>query len=323
MSRPYSFINERTQTWFAVKASLSLGRRAADKFDVLNAHIRNGVVVAGEVVIVGDDSTHSCTTEEAALMKLASAAHQDLAINNAGDDFIIANHELITRMLGHASIGMGVAVDAWRLNLKEIKETLDSIDALHKEHMASGTLIERNVFYTKRRQLFDRLDKLLKGFLSLGAGLRITGSIRKMLGISTKSYLHTGEIKNYAEKVGGVARAANFIKKGVYVGIALDTVSTAVEISAACSNGREDECTKAKYVEGGTLAGGLLGAAGASAISTYAAPALCLALLGATTGPGALACLVIAGGAMGLGGGMVGEAGGEEAGRVLYRVMEQ
>jgi hypothetical protein len=36
MSRSYSFINEQMQTYFSIKAKLPLGRRAAEKFDVLN-----------------------------------------------------------------------------------------------------------------------------------------------------------------------------------------------------------------------------------------------------------------------------------------------
>lgn len=183
MSRPYSFINDQMQTYFSIKAKLPLGRRAADKFDVLNAHIRNSTVAAGEIVIVPDDSSSACTSEEAELMRLATMTHQGLIDNDpGGDDFIVANHELITRLLGNTSIGIGMAADAWEKHLEQIKTTLDSIDALHKQHMASGTLIERNLFYTKRRQLFDKLEKLLKGFLSLGAGLRNTGSIRRMLG---------------------------------------------------------------------------------------------------------------------------------------------
>lgn len=324
MSRPYSFINERMQTYFAIKASLPLGRRAAEKFDLLNAHIRNSTVAAGEIVIIGDDSTSACTAEEAELMRLAAMTHQGLIDNDAGgDDFIVANHELITRMLGNTSIGIGMAAEAWERKLKQIKETLDSIDALHKQHMASGTLIERNLFYTQRRQLFAQLDKLLKGFLSLGSGLRNTGSIRRMLGISTKSYLHTGEIRHYAEKTSGVARAAKYIKRGSYVGIVLDTASTAVDIRTACSTGREEDCTKAKYVEGGKLAGSIGGAAVAGAFATASTGALCVTILGITTGPGALACGVITTAFMGWLGGKMGGALGEGSGEFLYKVTGQ
>mgnify|MGYP000129377774 FL=1 len=319
MSRPYSFINEQMQTYFSIKGKLPLGRRAAQKFDVLNAHIRNSTVAAGEIVLVPDDSTAACTAEEAELMRLATMTHQGLIDNDAGgDDFIVANHELLTQLLGNTSIGIGIAANAWEKHLEQIKTTLDSIDALHKQHMASGTMIERNLFYTKRRQLFDKLEKLLKSFLSLGAGMRNSGSIRRMLGISTKSYLQTGEIRHYAEKSSGVARAAKLIKRGAYVGIVLDTASTAVDIRTACSTGREEECTKAKYVEGSKLAGNLGGAALAAGWST----ALCVAVLGSTTGPGALACGVLAGGTLGWAGGKLGGLGGEYFGDFLYRVVE-
>ena len=319
MSRPYSFINERMQTYFAIKASLPLGRRAAEKFDVLNAHIRNSTVAAGEIVIVGDDSTSACTAEEAELMRLATMTHLGLIDNDAGgDDFIVANHELITRLLGNTSISIGIAANAWEKHLEQIKTTLDSIDALHKQHMASGTMIERNMFYTKRRQLFDKLEKLLKSFLSLGAGLRNTGSIRRMLGISTKSYLHTGEIRHYAEKSSGVAKAAKLIKRGAYVGIVLDTASTAVDIKTACSTGREDECTKAKYVEGSKLVGNLGGAAAGAGVATV----ICVTALGLTTGPGAFACGVITAGVLGWLGGEIGGKGGEMTGELLYEVSQ-
>ena len=108
-----------------------------------------------------------------------------------------------------------------------------------------------------------------------------------------KSSLLHGEIRNYVEKFEGVARASKLIKKGVYVGIVLDTASTAIEIRTACSTGRE-ECTKAKYVEGGKLVGsvGVAAAAGTAAAST--ATAVCVAVLGSATGPGTLACMVVA-----------------------------
>lgn len=323
MSQPFSFVNERMQTYHAIKASLPLGRRLAEKFDVLNAHIRNNVVVAGELVIIGDDSTAACTAEEAELMRLAAVTHQTLVDNDVGgDDFIVANHEFLTRLISTTTIGVDMALDGWEKHLDQVKKTLESIDVLHKQYLASGTVIERNLFYTKRRQLFDQLDRLLKGFLKFGTGLRNTGSIKQMLGISTKSYLHTGEIRNYAEKLDGVARASRLIKKGTYVGIVLDTASTAIEIKTACSKGREEECTKAKYVEGGKLVGSMSGAALLGSVSTVAATLLCVTVLGLTTGPGALACGVITGAAMGWAGGEAGSWAGENIGDYLYEAIE-
>jgi hypothetical protein len=82
-----------------------------------------------------------------------------------------------------------------------------------------------------------------------------------MLGISSKSYWHHGEIRGYEETVKRVAKASEMLKKGTYIGIALDVGVTALEITEACSTGREQECTRAKFVEGGKLAFGVGGAA--------------------------------------------------------------
>lgn len=45
MPQPYAFINERQQTSVELKARLRLGKHAQAKFDVLNSHIRNVVVL--------------------------------------------------------------------------------------------------------------------------------------------------------------------------------------------------------------------------------------------------------------------------------------
>lgn len=85
---------------------------------------------------------------------------------------------------------------------------------------------------------------------------------------------------------------------------------------------REEECTKAKYVEGGKLVGsaGVAAAAGTAAAST--ATALCVAVLGSATGPGALACMVVAAAVVGWGAGEIGGYGGELIGTGLYEVSQ-
>lgn len=61
MSQPYAFINDQQQTSVELKAKLRLGKHAEAKFDALNAHIRNVVVLPGQLVIIGDDTTAACT----------------------------------------------------------------------------------------------------------------------------------------------------------------------------------------------------------------------------------------------------------------------
>ena len=103
---------------------------------------------------------------------------------------------------------------------------------------------------------------------------------------------------------------------GTPLGIALSTTATALEIKEACSTGREEQCTKAKYVEVGKLGTGVAGGLAGGLAGT----ALCVAVLGASTGPGALACLLISAGIGGATGGYFGGMIGEEAGELLYEL---
>ncbi|WP_238539303.1 hypothetical protein [Pseudomonas sp. GM55] len=145
-----------------------------------------------------------------------------------------------------------------------------------------------------------------------------------MLGISTKSYMSTGEIAGYAQKVSGVARAAKLIKRGAYIGVALDVASAGLSIRQACALGREDECTKAKYVEGSSLAGSLVGGGVIGGFAGQAAIVGCMLVLGiASGGSGAIACGVVGGAVGGIEGGLLGEMVGERVGEFLYETIEK
>ena len=62
MSEPRAVLNDTTQTYASIKETWASGKHAGAKFDSLNAHILNRVVIAGELIILGDDSTPSCRT---------------------------------------------------------------------------------------------------------------------------------------------------------------------------------------------------------------------------------------------------------------------
>ena len=315
MSRPYVFLNQSVQCSTRLMASLSLGVNARAKFDVLNLHIRNVMVFPGQIIIIGDDSTPSCTAEEAQLMNMARQVNQAIYRNSVGSDgFIVQNYDLLQSVLGNTSLGIGSATGAWGKHLDGVTATLEDIEALHKHSLRNGGTAGHQGFLTQRQQLFQRLDQQLKGFAQHGTGMRGGGSIKKMLGISTKSHLHSGEIKHYANTLDHVAKTAGYMKRGTPIGIALDTTVSALEIKEACSTGREEMCTKAKYVEGSKWVGGAVGGAAGGGIGTF----LCVAVLGATTGPGALGCMVLAGAAGGFAFGAVGSQSGEWIGNRLY-----
>lgn len=317
---PATFINPRMQPYSYLKSTLQLGKNSMSKFDVLNVHVVNAVVLPGELIIVGDNSTPSCTAEEAFYMKKAFEVHLALMTNGVqGDGFLIENHTLITEALGYSSIGVGSVSGAWSKHLDGIKQTLEEIETAHRDYLRSGTTQARSDFYAKRKVLFERLDGQLKHFARYGSGLRNQGSIKNMLGISTKSYLHSGVISGYADTINGVAKASSLMKKGAYLGVGLSVAGAGTSIYTACTTGRETECRKAKYVEGGKLSGNIIGGTFGGAVGGGAATIGCVAVLGfATGGAGALACAVIGGALGGWGGGEIGGIAGEQIGDIVY-----
>lgn len=240
MSEARAFLNLKLQNYHRLKSDLALTGYSLEKFDVLNSHIANTVVRSGELIIIGDPTTASCTSQEAWMMRQATIAHMGLMRNGQGvDNFSLDNFETLKSLIAHASVGAGVVSEGWSKHLKAIEATLMDIEKLHQQHLGSGAMAARDQFYAKRAVLFMKLDEQLNKLAAYGSGIRNKGSIKRTLGISTKSYLHTGEIAGYANKVSGVATAANLIKKGTYVGIALDVAATGLEIHKACTLGRE------------------------------------------------------------------------------------
>lgn len=325
MAQPLAFINAQSQTYASLKAQLGLNGIANSKFDALNSHISNSVVLAGELVIIGDVSTPLSTSEEAYLMARARDIHIGLLTNQVdADDFFLDNFELLQGMLAHGAIGAGAVSDGWSKHLAAIKTTLEEIEQAHKDYVRSGSIAARDRFYSERALLFSKLENQLGSVASYGSGLRYQGSIKRMLGISTKRYMSTGEIAGYAQKVSGVAKAAKLIKRGVYIGVALDVASAGLDIRQACALGREDECTRAKYVNGGSLAGGLGGSAVGGSFGSMVGSAGCYFALGIVTGgPGALTCVVIGGAVGGWVAGKQGQIGGEMIGEFLYNMVKK
>ncbi|WP_367604002.1 hypothetical protein AB1N69_24275 [Pseudomonas asiatica] len=324
MSEARSFINPQAQSYESLKASTPMSANQRAKFDVLNAHIVNSVVVGGELVIVGDPSTPSCTSHEAYLMAEAAGIHHQLEINGAGvDDFFLDNYEMLKGLLSHTSMGAGVVSDGWSRYLDANKRTLEEIEILHREYLKNGTLKARDEFYAKRMALFMKLEGQLNNMAAYGSGLQNKGSVKRALEISTKSYLHTGEIAGYAEKIAGVSKAASLIKKGTYIGLGLDVASTGLSIHHACTFGRSEDCRKAKYVEGVSLVGSTGGSIAGGSIGGFLGGTGCVLFLGVTTGgPGALACTVIGGAVGGAAGGSVVGDIGEMFGELLYEVTQ-
>lgn len=312
MSKPYVFINDRIQTYFTLKARVG----GSAKFDVLNAHIRNVVVMPGQLVIVSDGSMGSLTAEETELMALARNVHRQ---GRGSGSELIKNYDLMQNMLSYGSVGVGAATGSWSKHLNGVQKTLEEIERLYKLSLSRGTPIARQEFINQRRVLFAKLDVQLEGVARWGTGLTKKGPLKKMLGLSTKSYLRTGEIQGYVARVAKVAKVGKLLKHGTAVGIGLNVASTALEIKEACSTGREEVCRRAYYVEGSKLVGGVAFGFIGGEVGAVAGPVLCMAVFGVPTlGLAALGCGIIAGGALAYGGGALGEIAGKSFGEMVY-----
>ena len=322
MTQARSYINPQAQSYGALKADTPMNANQRAKFDVLNAHIANTVVFPGELIIVGDPSTPSCTAHEAFLMGKALGIHLDIELNGGGiDGFLLENFELLQSLLARVSIGAGTASDAWSKHLEAIRKTLGEIEQLHRDYLHQGTLKARDEFYVKRTTVFLKLEAQLESMAAYGAGLRNRGKIKHALNISTKRFVRSAEIKGYAEKISGVAKAASWVKKGTYLGVALDVASTELSIRNACVLGREEDCRKAKYVDRSSLVAGLgLGGIGGH-VGGVLGPIACVALGIPTGGAATFTCVVLGGAAGGIVGGEFGDMLGESVGEILYEAV--
>jgi hypothetical protein len=313
-NKPYVFINDQVQHYPTIKAQVGGGA----KFDQLNRHLYNTLVMPGQLMVVGDESTSRVLPEEAEMMRLAYGTHQSLFQHQADKD-IVENYDLLQKMLGYSSLGIGASTGSWEKHLKGVEGTLKDIEQLYQLALKRGTPIARQEFINQRRVHFAKLATQLKGIAHWGTGMRNNGSIKKMLGVSTKSYLHNQELRGYSQRLEHIAKASKLLRAGTPIGIALNAWSTHLEIKEACSTGREEMCRKAKYVEGTKLVLGVGGGIGGSVIGSAAFVPLCLIVFGVTTaGVGAIGCGIAAAAIGGYAGGMAGEIYGESVGEVIY-----
>lgn len=315
-----SFINRQTMDYDSLKSLLmgrGLSRQRSDHFDVLNRHLRPGLVTPGQLVIIPDAYSVECSWEESWLMRRAEHVQRELEQKSLAGTAVINDYDLLQSLLTYGSIGVGSATSAWARHLDEVVQTLEDIERLH-QRMKTGDL-NREAFIRQRQMLFELLDSQLRGAARFGTGLRGNQSLKKVLGISTNSYLHKGEIAGYAERIGAIAKVSKWLGKGTYVGLAMDVGAAGVEIKEACVTGREAQCRSAKYVETGRLVGSVAGAAWVGKAGAMVGRSVCrVAFAVATKGNGELVCGVIGGAAGGYAGGSsFGDVGAFMGGRLV------
>jgi len=312
MARAFAFINDQTQTysWYREKLTSPAARQ---KFDRLNPYNRHDAVRPGQVLIYGDDSSSQCTFEEEQMSWLArDIRHAFLGSSFPIREETIKNYDVLQRIFTYGSIGIGSATGAWKSHLGQVENTLKDINSTY-QRWRSGVL-SKDLFIAERKVLFATLDEKLRGIGRWGTGLKNNSTIKNMLGYSSKSFLHTGELRDYAKRVQHLGNMARHLSNGTFVGVALDIGAGALEIEEACSVGRKEQCTKAKFIEVGKMVVGIPSAvrAGGAAVS------LCVKLAAPSRGGSLLVCGIAAGAAAGWAAGKGGSAFGEFVGNMLY-----
>ena len=206
------YINDRTTDYLSLKSRLLTGssRQRSDQFDALNLHLRQDLLVTpGQMVIIPDDYGVACTADDAWLMRHAQEIRRNLELDASAGAAVINNYDLLQSLLGYSSIGIGSAASAWGRHLDEVKHTLEEIERLHQQ-LKSGA-VNKEAFIQQRQLLFRRLDIQLQGAARLGTSLQTNKSLKKVLGISTKSYLHKSEIVGYAQRIRSIAETSKFL----------------------------------------------------------------------------------------------------------------
>lgn len=322
VSQPYAFINAGKQSLSWYRDSLWVGGQARAKFDHVNAHLtRDLAVMPGQLIIVGDDSTSMCTLEEQMLMSYARDVSRTLfAIDEGSAHVQIQNYDLLQDIMTYGSIGIGSTTSAWSGHLNQVQDTLKDVNTTYQK-WRSGALT-KDQFVARRQSLFRVLDGQLRGIGRWGTGLKNNSSIKKMLGISSKRYLHRGEIANYAKNIKRMGNVARHLSSGTIVGVMLDLGAGGLEIKEACSTGREQQCTKAKFVEAGKMMVGIPVAWKGGAVAGPAAAQLCLRMAGPSRGASVVACGIAGGALGGWGAGKGGSGVGEALSTMLYEVID-
>ncbi|MGN8346603.1 PAAR domain-containing protein [Pseudomonas sp. SMV71] len=299
------------------------------KFRALNPH--QDVVKAGSMIVLSDPNNLQCSREEALLMETASwinAALDPLSVDEA--DFMARHRDEIQTFLTHGSVAIGVGEAIFSKNLKDVKNLLNDIEALHQRTFQRDGHLRSPMFFAERKQLLSKLDIHLTSMTRKGIGLPDHPNLKSALGISSRSLVHrwtkaggAGQIPGYATHIEGVSKAAKIVKYGGWVGTAVGGGASYMKVQGVCAAGKTEACKKVKFTEGGGFIGGVAGGAVVgSVLTTSTAGAICLALGVPTAGTGTLVCgLVVVGVGSMTAGAALGKAG-EKIGELMYEGMK-
>ncbi|MEG1340213.1 MAG: PAAR domain-containing protein [Pseudomonas sp.] len=277
---------------------------------------------AGELFVIGDPNNGTaCTREEAQLMAAAAQVREALApLNEEEANFMVRYQGEIAGLLSGASQSMGVGKDMLDQGLRQVQGSLRALEHLHQRMFSTYGHLNSPEFFASRQQLLRQLDAQLKSaFLNKQLNLGSYDTLRRDLGISTKSLVHhwsragaPGEIPGYATHLDQVAKTAKYLKYGGHVGVALGGGASLLKVQEVCRSGETEACKRIRFTEAGSFSGGLGGGAVGALIGGDVAVAVCgFAAVAGPVGVGLCGIVLVGGGSL------IGAVGGESFGEWL------
>ncbi|MGO2258368.1 MAG: PAAR domain-containing protein [Hafnia alvei] len=298
-------------------------------YDSLNG---SGKFKTGSILLIVDPLKQD-PQQIATLQKAKARVDAALApLSDEEADFLYKYRGAIDTFTAFGSGTSGMLSEVGKAYFEEINKILIKIQTTYKNaYMTRGALIGQQ-FYAERQVHFKQLDILLNRFIKTKINMPQYESIKRTLGLSSRSIMHqwnqsgVSDIEGYATFIEGSAKLIKGIKTLGYIGIALDFGNTSNTVYDACSVGRKDECTKAAFVGYSRFAGGTgFGVVGGQVVG-LGSMSLCMWGLGLITaevgGAGALLCTAV--GVVGgiAGGTKVGEYGGDIGEAIGYKLYE-
>ncbi|BBA33876.1 uncharacterized protein sS8_1922 [Methylocaldum marinum] len=222
--------------------------------------------------------------------------------------------------------GLGAYAYAGQRQIEDITKILNELQKLYQDTYSASGKLSGAAFQHRRRELLNRLDGSLRGWLRRGLVGPDEPLIRRRLGLSSKRIVHrwrqagsaAGGIPELRQRIAGLNRAAGQAKALGHIGIALDTAWSAAEIKRHIEENRRDRNRRIAG-EAGRLGGSLLGGAAGG----YGAYGLCNLAFGVATGGSSLLWCAVVGGIGSFGGGYVGSKGVPILGESIYDVTER
>jgi len=270
---------------------------AARYFMHLNRDMR--WVKPGQILIVADPANQNQVYQLNHIIMAKQKVNAALATT---DDnvaaFLNKNYQHIAALTSLGEKVVGTAGEAGERYFHQIESILVKIEQTYQNQFRTqGTLIGQQ-FYTERNALFAQLKPLLKGIGRLSLNIDRYDSIKRALGLSTRSIIHewstvgVGTIPGYASYIIRSAKAASFMKAGGWVALGLSFMNTTNDVYHACTTGREGECAKVAVKKYSMFGAGIVGGINGGTYGGLLGESLCLTLGAATAGTGALVCSI-------------------------------